>query len=197
MFPDAISTALELVGLTRGSDESINLLMWLYRGAGLQDRMVADLQARAQNKDGDLSAALALAAIEQRQGHADAAMAMLGRYLHDKPGDMLILERVIALARQSDAVVPGFNALVAALHANPDNGVEVVRMLWDLFGQPPREESVAAVMKGRPADAESAEGDYLVGLLYAGIGDDHQSGRFLEKAIAERADFWMARTRRM
>ena len=44
MFPDAISTALELVGLTGGSDESINLLMWLYRGAGLQDRMVVDLQ---------------------------------------------------------------------------------------------------------------------------------------------------------
>ncbi len=192
-YPDAIATALGLTDLARASDESIKFLLWVYRAAGLQDKIMEDLQTRAIGQADASVATLALAGVQQHLGQHDAAVATLARYLHGKPADTVILQRLVALAKQSDAYVPGFTALVGALHANPPMHEEIVSMLWDLFGKPPRQDALPALMQAFPPDACGPDSNYLLGILYASTGDDIQSVNLLEKALAARPESWPIR----
>jgi tetratricopeptide (TPR) repeat protein len=191
-FPDAIAAALNHVNLSNASEESVNLLMWVYRRAGLQDKIIDDLETRSRAESDTSAATLALAAVQEKLGQKAAAVTTLGRYMHAKPGDMAILTRLVALAKQADAYGPGFNALAAALRATPGDNPQILEHLWNLFGRPPTQDALAAVVKDSAEDRDT-QANYLLGLLYVAFGDEAQAGRLLERAIVQRPDYWPAR----
>ncbi len=191
-FPDAISAALNLVNLSNASEESINLLMWAYGRAARQDKIIEDLEARGKNEPDESTATLALAAVEEKMGQKDAAVATLARYLRAKPGDLPVLDRMVALAKEADAFGPGFNALAIALRENPEIDARVLTNMWQLFGQPPTQDALAAVVKDSAEDRD-CQANYLLALLYVAFGDEAQGTRLLERAISQRPDFWPAR----
>jgi tetratricopeptide (TPR) repeat protein len=192
-----MQSALKLVGPTRGSEQSIELLAWVARQVGKEDAALALLEKEAlkdENENGGYTV-LALSGVQERFGHKEAALASLEKYFLHKATETAVLDRLVRLAEELKRPAVAFGALAAALDADPERAAEIRRQLFVLAGDHPTMEQVHTFEKDAPRGTPGMQGKskYLLALLAEAADDPQSSQDYLAEAVKIDPGFWPSR----
>jgi len=115
-FQLAENQAADLVARTKGSEDAIKLLQWVYRRAGREKEMLGDLQWRAGKPDATSGDVLGLARVQQRLPDTEAAVRTLTAYLTEHPANLDVLAGLVQIVAEEKASA-GAHASLAFIHA--------------------------------------------------------------------------------
>jgi tetratricopeptide (TPR) repeat protein len=129
----AQQAALALVTITKGSDDSVKLLAWVYAAAGRQANLVADLRtylaAGSPGQSFEKQAATTLSAAQEALGQKLDALRTLAEFLHRNPNDQDTLARLFTHVDSADGFALALSAAADAIAADRDNYLPVLRLV--------------------------------------------------------------------
>lgn len=189
----AATSALDMMAAARGSDESIDLLTWVYRAGGREPQLVPDLQQKLAGKDKS-QAALALAGVQKRLGQKNEALRTLGIYIAQNPADLVVLNRMFSQVDSETTFGLALDAVATALRAQPDKHDELVRILLDSSDSTPARQFAAASPAINNREPIAAQRHYLIALLQRRADRSEKTiESHLQSAIDLDPSLWPAR----
>ena len=161
----ARQSALALVAATKGSDDSLQLLAWVYKIGHRDSQLVGDLRGYLKSEAGDdPSTALTLAATLDYVGQKDAAFATLDDYLQAHPTNLDVLARLLKRVNSPDTFARALNATAHVLDAAPDKHDAVIKLFTPIAQLPAAATYVAQFPANAPAQDTNGTAAYLCAL---------------------------------
>ncbi|MGN6367841.1 MAG: tetratricopeptide repeat protein [Phycisphaerae bacterium] len=158
----ARDSALALVAATKGSDDSLQLLAWVYKVEHRDAQLVADLRGFLKPAAGDdPSAALTLAATLDYVGQKDAAFATLQDYLHAHPANLDVLGRLLKRVNSPETFARALHATADVLAAAPDKHDDIIKLFTPTAQLPAAATYVAQRGNEAPPQGTTGTAAYL------------------------------------
>ncbi len=159
---DARQSALALVAAAKGSDDSLQLLAWVYKVDHRDSQLVPDLRGYLKSESGDdPAAALTLAATLDYVGQKDAAFATLDDYLQTHPTNLDVLARLLKRVNSPDTFSRA-GPPPHALDAAPDKHDAVIELFTPIAHLP----AAATYVAQFPANALAQDTNGTAAYLY-------------------------------
>ncbi len=193
---EARQSALALVSAAKGSDNSLQLLAWVYKVNHHDAQLVADLRGylNIRQAGDDPSAALTLAATLDYVGQKDAAFATLDDYLQTHPTNLDVLARLLKRVNSPDTFSRALQASARALDAAPDKHDAIIKLFTPIAQMPAAASYVAQLSNNEPAPDISGTAAYLrARTLQAHNADPHTIDATYRDAISRAPSLEAAR----
>jgi tetratricopeptide (TPR) repeat protein len=189
----AKKSALRFVTATKGSDDSLKLLVWTYRRAGDERTLINDVRT-ALGSAQDARQALVLAATFDALNRPTDAFDTLRAFAAKHPTDLDFLQRLFRRVRSAGQFDAALHVAAAALQAGPDATDPAGDSLLDRFAPLTASDAAAEWSAARHPPTADGYADYLSATtLVTNSGDPAAIAPLFASALDHAPDYLPAR----